>query len=125
MSRTLRLALGCLLSLAVVVTLAPAASAKIEDYADYRPQTRCSPRAKPGTLELGHFMVRRFGGTFGYISRPCKAGGTSEHKEGRAFDWMLDAAKPRDRKIAAAFLADVFATDERGNEHAKARRMGI
>jgi hypothetical protein len=49
----------------------------------------------------------------------------SEHKEGRAFDWTLDARKARDRSIAAEFLETAFATDARGNEHALARKQGI
>ena len=56
---------------------------------------------------------------------PCRSGGTSEHKDGRAFDWMLDARRKQDRRVAAEFLEYAFATDADGNEHAIARRMGI
>ena len=97
----------------------------IEDYASYDPQSRCRPEAKSGTKVLGRWIVRRHGGAFGPISRPCDSGGTSEHKEGRAFDWTLDATKKKDRQKAAAFLELVRASDKVGNPDARARRMGI
>lgn len=114
-----------LLALAVALSLVAPASARIEDYADYRPQTKCSPKAKPGTTVLARWLVRRYGGDDGPISRRCKSGGTSEHKEGRALDWTLDATRAKDRRAARAFLEFAFAADRRGNEDAKARRMGI
>ena len=58
------------------------------------------------------------------ISRRCSSS-VSEHEEGRAFDWSLDATRARDRDIAADFLALVRASDRAGNTDAKARRMGI
>ena len=111
---------------AVAILLAPAgpAAAQVEDYADYQPQQWCSPAAKPGTKVLARWLVRR-GGESGAIGRACRSGGTSEHKEGRAFDWTLDAGRRADSRLAQAFLDEVFATDAHGNEHVKARRMGI
>ena len=107
--------------------LAPgAASAQVvEDYAGYQPQVFCAPKAKAGTTAFAEWLVRRHGGTAGGISRACSSGGVSEHKEGRAFDWMLDAASASDGEAAQAFLDEVFATDRAGNADAKARRMGI
>ena len=108
----------------MLLGLAGPSAAAVEDYAEYRPQEKCSPRVKPGTEALARWLVRR-GGGYGPISRRCRSGGVSEHKEGRAFDWTLDASRDKDRRIAAAFLDYAFATDPRGNEHSKARRMGI
>lgn len=117
------------LVLALVITLSGSlvahAAVEIEDYAPYQPQTRCSPKAKAGTLVMSRFVHRRFGGGSGSISRPCRSGGTSEHKEGRAYDWPLDATRKRDRQTARAFMDFVFAADKHGNEDARARRMGI
>lgn len=121
MSRLLAAAVAtCLLLLA-----SPAHAVEIEGYADYQPQTKCAPKAKAGTKVLGRWIVAKRGGAFGGISRPCKTGGTSEHKEGRAFDWTLDASRKQDRKRATAFLALVRRTDKAGNADARARRMGI
>lgn len=116
---------AALLALAMTLSLAGPATAGIEDYADYQPQTKCSPRPKAGTKVLSRWLVRRYGGGEGSISRRCASGGTSEHKEGRALDWTLDATRAKDRRLARAFLRFAFATDQHGNEDAKARRMGI
>ncbi|MGD9958178.1 hypothetical protein [Nocardioides sp.] len=113
------------LSVAAPVTSAVAAPRPIEDYAPYQPQTRCVAVTKPGTKVLGRWIVHHFGGGFGPTKRACTGSSTSEHKEGRAFDWVLDARRPADRKRARTFLTRAFATDGQGNEHARARRMGI
>ena len=110
---------------ALVLSSLPAQAMELEDYATYQPQTGCSPSAKPGTKMLGRWIVNRFDGGFGPISRPCSAGGTSEHKEGRAFDWTLDAATSRDRQRAAALLERLFRVRADGEAHVLARRMGI
>lgn len=117
-------ALVLTLGLSLTLVAAPA-HAQIEDYADYQPQTRCAPAPKPGTEVLARWLVRNLGGSVGPLSRSCRSGGTSEHKEGRAVDWTLDATTKRGRAIAKAFLGIVFAADKRGNEDAKARRIGI
>ncbi|MFC5176831.1 hypothetical protein [Nocardioides taihuensis] len=126
--RVVRVVAGLVLALLLAPLLALAAagpaSAKIEDYPAYQPQTRCSPAAKVGTLRLATYLLHHGGGDLG-ISRSCTIGGTSEHKEGRAFDWALDATSKHDRKLAMWFIDMVRETDERGNEDAVARRMGI
>jgi hypothetical protein len=114
--------LGLLLVVPASAVAAP--DTAIEDYAEYQPQTQCRPKAKPGTTYLGHWLVRRYGGGLGPISRAC-GGGTSEHLEGRAFDWTLDASRRADRERARSFLEDTFRTDRLGNTHSRARRMGI
>ena len=120
MSRTL----FALLVTCVVLVVAPAPAGAIEDYPRYQPATKCSPKAKPGTKQLGHWLVRQYGGGFGPISRKC-GGSRSEHTEGRAFDWTLNAARKADRRRAKGFLDRAFATDAHGNTDALARRMGI
>ncbi|MEI5675439.1 MULTISPECIES: hypothetical protein [unclassified Nocardioides] len=117
----------CLLVLlATLLTAAPAGAAPpIEDYAPYQPQTRCAPKPKPGTVVLGRWLVRRYGGAYGGVSRACAKGSTSEHAEGRAFDWTLDVRRGRDRRAARRMMRDLFATDRAGNPDARARRMGV
>lgn len=117
--------LAAALTVALLTLAVPAHAADIEGYADWQPQTRCSPKAKVGTKTLARWIVARQGGGYGPISRACKVGGTSEHKEGRAFDWTLDANRKRDRQRARQFLRYVQRTDAAGNEDAAARRMGI
>ncbi|MET1059613.1 MAG: hypothetical protein ABWX84_08450 [Nocardioides sp.] len=123
--RFIRLLALAFCTAALVLTALPAQAMPLEDYASYQPQTRCSPKAKPGTKQLSRWIVNHFGGGHGPIGRPCKSGGTSEHKEGRAFDWTLDATKKADRQRAAALLERLFRARSDGEEHVLARRMGI
>jgi hypothetical protein len=115
--------------LATALTLLPAPgavadNAPIEDYAPYEPPTRCSPHDRVGTVALGRWVVRRFGGASGGISRAC-AGSPSEHNEGRAFDWSVDVRRPADRRRVRRLLSALFAPDTAGNPAALARRMGV
>ncbi len=125
-TRRLALLLGALLTASVLAVGpgAPAQAAPIEDYAAYVGGTTCKPKPKPGAVTLGHWIVDTFGGRFGGVGRACTAS-TSEHEEGRAFDWTLDATTKADRQRASRFLRRIFATDADGNEHALARRTGI
>ena len=126
-----RLLVAALAAVLLLATLYGPAAARvtagdgIEDYAPYQPQNTCNPRPKAGTVALATWIVRRLGGEHGGIARDCGSGGKSEHKEGRAFDWRLDATRRADRATAKEFLALVKETDRRGNTDALARRMGI
>jgi hypothetical protein len=97
----------------------------VEDYATYDPQTTCTRHPRVGTVALGEWLVATYGGAGGAVNRPCSDPGTSEHKDGRAVDWVLDASSPADRKLAKTFLEAAFATDAEGNPAALARRMGV
>lgn len=105
----------------------PAAfGAGIEGYARYQPQRTCDPTPKPGVvafrdLALATYPVSRSMG----ISRGCSVGGTSEHKEGRAFDWGVNVNRPAEKAAAEDLIARLLATDQYGNAHALARRMGV
>ncbi|WP_416954460.1 hypothetical protein ACNKF0_19415 [Nocardioides sp. T5] len=96
----------------------------MEPYAGYQPQTTCKRTPKPGVLMLADWLVAR-GGGYGPISRSCAGSSRSEHKESRAFDWLLDATDPVDAALAAALLDELLAPDDTGQPHALARRMGI
>lgn len=95
-----------------------------EDYASYQPQTTCRKHPMRGTKALAAWINRKFDGSAAATMDPC-GGGTSEHKDGRAIDWMMDATKAADRAEVARFFDKLFATDADGNPHALARRMGI
>ncbi len=89
------------------------------------PQDTCDPTAKPGALALTDLLTRTYATTSYGISRDCSVGGRSEHKEGRAVDWMLDATDSTERQIGDAFTSWVLGSDPWGNDHAGMRRMGI
>ncbi|MFC7496493.1 MULTISPECIES: hypothetical protein [unclassified Nocardioides] len=117
--------LGLLLSLGA---LAPGHAAEpIEDYASYEPARNCHPAPKRGTVELARWVVRQFGGDSVGDARPCgrKRSVTSEHQSGRAFDWFADVRRASDRRRVHALLDALFEADRRGNEDARARRMGV
>lgn len=98
----------------------------IEPYPVYAGQTTCSPTVKPGTRKLAAWLMRTYPGTGSSgIVRACGAGGTSEHKEGRAFDWRVNYYNTRQRAQAEHFLRQLTATDRHGNKYALARRMGV
>jgi hypothetical protein len=96
----------------------------IEPYSGYQPQTKCRQKPRAGILLLADWLVAR-GGGYGPISRSCADTSTSEHKESRAFDWLLDATDPADAALAQALLDELFAPDDTGEPAALARRMGI
>jgi len=97
-----------------------------EDYASYEPQTTCRTAPQPGTRELAGWIHHRFGGGRPVVAvRSCRSGGSSEHKDGRAIDWTMDAGRKAHRRQVDRFLQRILATDRDGNPHALARRMGI
>jgi hypothetical protein len=98
----------------------------IEGFATYQKQTTCSPTPKPGTLKLKNLLLKTYPGTRSLgISRACSAGGTSEHKEGRALDWGVRYANTAERAKANAFLTWLLKTDGAGHKAANARRLGV
>ena len=107
--------------------VAPRAAPPVtEAYSSYLPQVSCDPIAKPGTAALRAMLLATYGGRDLGITRACNIGGTSEHKEGRAWDWGLSVAKTKDRAVAARFLTWLLA---KGPGHRgygfNARRLGV
>ncbi len=98
----------------------------IDAPAGYDSQDTCSPTAKPGVLAFSEMLQAAFPQTGSYgITRACNVGGTSEHKEGRAFDWRANAGVKAERKAVDSVLDWLFAPDKYGNENAMARRIGV
>ncbi len=124
-ARSIATVLLCAGSYVAVGGSAGAADVPVEPYAGYEPQTVCSPVAKPGTKVLGRWVVASFGGRAGAIGRGCAGSSKSEHKEGRAFDWSLNAKSAADRTRAARFLQRITATGPTGERAELARRMGV
>jgi hypothetical protein len=133
--RLVRAAVAAIGAAAVLATLAgPAAAAPatpafgpvIEQLSDYEPQTTCDPVAKPGVVAFRSMILATYAGTGDDgITRACDIGGTSEHKEGRAWDWMVSASNAKQVAQVNDLLSWLFATDQYGNKYAMARRLGI
>lgn len=87
----------------------------------YLPQRSCDPVARPGVVAFRALMFATYGrGRDGGMVRACNIGGQSEHKEGRAWDWMLAANKAADRAAADSVLRWLTA-----NGGTNARRTGV
>jgi hypothetical protein len=92
----------------------------------YVGQVSCDPTAKPGTTALSSLLLAHYKtGYSGGISRSCTVGGTSEHKEGRAWDWMLNASNPAHQATAQSFLTWLTGPDAKGVAGGNARRLGV
>lgn len=133
-----RRASGILLGLALVATslvtlgtpagAAPATphfGAGIDSYAAYDGQDTCSPTPKPGVVDFKNLLIATYGSRTWGIARDCGSGGRSEHKEGRALDFHFNYHNTRDRAAATDLLNWLLGTDQHGNRHAMARRLGI
>lgn len=130
-------ALGCPLALVVgLLSAVPAVAAAdpvapadaprlTEGFAPYLPQVSCDPAVKPGMDALRNTLLAAYGGRDLGITRVCDAGGRSEHKEGRAWDWGLDASVPADKAIAGRFFEWLFAPGPGGMPAQNARRLGV
>ena len=58
-------------------------------------------------------------------SAAVQIGGQSEHKEGRAWDWGVNAGSESDRKKVQDLFDWLLAEDDYGNDAAMAKRFGI
>lgn len=108
------------------VPVTPAFTEAIDSQAEYQGQSVCEPAPKPGTKALGALIRATYPAfpTIGY-ERSCTSGGQSEHKDGRALDWMVSVRTPAQKAAAEAFLAWLLAPDANGVQAAMARRIGI
>ncbi len=96
----------------------------VDAYQSYVGQSGCDPTAKPGVVAFKDLVLAAYPGTGNSgIGRDCNQGGTSEHKEGRAWDWGVSSFTQR--HLADDLLHWLLATDAQGNQHALARRFGI
>ncbi len=109
-----------------VVPAAPTLTSPVIDAApSYDGQTLCSTAPKPGAVKLARLLTATYGKASIGIARPCNVGGTSEHKEGRALDWMVSVRVPAQRAKANAFLSWLLKPGADGKPAEMARRLGI
>ncbi|MGH2806791.1 MAG: hypothetical protein ACRDKT_05910, partial [Actinomycetota bacterium] len=120
------------LATVALASLVPAAHAgpgfgpMIDMPAGYDGQRKCDPDAEPGVLAFRRIVLKRFPWTGpGGIGRACSIGGQSEHKEGRAWDWMVRVGVGRERRAAESIIKWLRREDAYGNDAAMARRLGI
>lgn len=100
--------------------------AAIEDMPVYVEQSSCDPVAKPGVVAFANLLQATYpdSGSDGIV-RDCSLNATSEHEEGRAFDWKVSYKNPQQVAEAHAVFAWLLAPDAAGRPAAMARRLGI
>ncbi len=92
----------------------------------YEPQSTCDPGPKPGALRLQEIITTTYGaGQTVWIPRGCNVGPTSEHKEGRAVDWMVSVRNRQERANAEAFLNWLLGPDSAGRPYGHALQLGV
>ena len=98
----------------------------VEARAGYQPQMSCAAEPMQGTARLRALVLTSYGiGHDGGAIRSCASGGQSEHKEGRAWDWMVDVSNNQERRAAADFLSWLTASGPDGQPGLMARRLGV
>jgi peptidoglycan hydrolase-like protein with peptidoglycan-binding domain len=98
----------------------------VEALAGYQPQVSCAAEPMRGTAMLRALVLQSYGvGHDGGAIRSCASGGQSEHKEGRAWDWMVDMSDRRERRAAADFISWLTAEGTDGQPGLMARRLGV
>jgi putative cell wall-binding protein/peptidoglycan hydrolase-like protein with peptidoglycan-binding domain len=92
----------------------------------YRQQYSCDPAAKAGVERFLRMLLQTYPmGHSGGIVRGCGIGSTSEHKEGRAVDFMLSVNVPEQKAAGDALTAWLTGKDEHGVIGGNARRVGV
>ncbi|MBA3743778.1 hypothetical protein [Sporichthya sp.] len=98
----------------------------IEAPAGYQPQFLCKKTMQPGVRAFRSLVLKQYKSTHSASDvRACSSTHTSEHADGRAWDWGVRVSKKGERKKAEAVLGWLLARDEFGNDFAMARRLGI
>src|SRR5688500_13749319 len=73
----------------------------IDAVGGYEGASRCDPDPEPGVVAFQKMVLRAYPGTgAGSISRACSGAATSEHNEGRAWDWGVNASVRSQQKKA-------------------------
>lgn len=100
--------------------------ATVDPLPTYQGQYICDPTTKPGTARVADLIRATYADSRSiWVPRQCNVGGRSEHKEGRALDWMINGKIPAQKAQAESFLRWLLATDAKGNPFAMARRLGV
>lgn len=80
----------------------------------------CDPNDKPGMVAFANLLANHYNRPTWWGSRNCIAGDNSQHYEGRAVDWVMNAYDPADKAIGDAVAQWLTA-----NNGEMARRFGV
>ncbi len=98
----------------------------IEAPASYQAQFLCKKNMQPGVKAFRTMVLKNYKGTRSASEvRSCSSSHTSEHADGRAWDWGVRVWNKKERKKAESLLNWLLKPDQFGNEFANARRLGV
>ena len=80
----------------------------------------CDPNNKPGMVAFANLVSSHYGKSTWYGSRACRHGDNSQHYEGRAFDWTMNAYDAQEKAIGDSVAQWITA-----NNGEMARRFGV
>lgn len=93
---------------------------------EHEGQTQCLSQVQPGAQALADLLTstyptqQRWSGL-----RACNVGGKSEHKEGRAVDWYVDAYDSGEKAIGDLLTNWLIQDDPAGNSWGGVRHLGV
>ncbi len=96
-----------------------------EPPAKYVGQFTCVSKVPAGTAKLKALLAATYTPSSIGTLRGCSVGGRSEHKDGRALDFMLNVNNATDKAKAESFLNWLIGPDAQGNRSANGRRLGV
>lgn len=97
----------------------------VDAYGAIAKPASCLDVEQPGVAKFAKWVMAHLGGSSAGIKRACTGLPTSDHNEGRAWDWVADANNPSDVARVEELLAWLLAADAAGNPHANFRRAGL
>jgi hypothetical protein len=99
----------------------------LDESASYQGQSACVVAPSLGIVKLRALALQTYGrgGTSPATPRACTDGAQSEHKDGRAWDWMLNIGNRADKRAAADFLGWLTGRGPSKVKGEMARRLGI
>jgi peptidoglycan hydrolase-like protein with peptidoglycan-binding domain len=97
-----------------------------EGFAAYVPQVSCDPKWRKGVRQFRDLVLKTYPQTQDWGSlRDCTDDGTSEHLDGRAWDWKANAKDPEEFAAATDLINWLMAEGPDGEAAYWARRLGI
>jgi hypothetical protein len=99
---------------------------EVDTFAAYVPQTSCDPQWRKGVRAFRDLVIKTYPQTQDWGSlRDCTDDGISEHLDGRAWDWKVNAKDPEEFAAATDLINWLLADGPEGEPAYYARRLGI
>lgn len=113
---------------AAPVPVTPTFTAPVDPYPKWTSEQGCLAGVRPGILATIEKVLKpTYGGeSWRYLTqRTCVPSSESGHDNGTSLDWMNRYDQADEKARVEAFIGWLLATDQQGNPHANARRLGL